>query len=145
MNQPPVNPESRKQLSTNELAEDRTELAKYRSRAAADRTLMAWIRTSLSLIGFGFGIPTIVRAIDNTHIGAKLDPFRFSVIVGLSFIGTGMLGMALGLREHRQLLKQIESDRYTYKVSHSAEIIGVALLVIGLVSFIGVIVKSLNF
>jgi putative membrane protein len=67
------------------------------------------------------------------------------VIVGLSFIGTGMLGMVLGLREHRQLLKQIQSDRYTYETSHSAEIIGVALLVIGLVSFIGVIIRAMNF
>jgi uncharacterized membrane protein YidH (DUF202 family) len=33
-----------------------TELARERTREAADRTLMAWIRTSLSLIGFGFGI-----------------------------------------------------------------------------------------
>ena len=33
-----------------------TELARERDREAADRTLMAWIRTSLSLIGFGFGI-----------------------------------------------------------------------------------------
>ena len=32
------------------------ELAKERSRQASDRTLMAWVRTSLSLIGFGFGI-----------------------------------------------------------------------------------------
>ncbi|WRH67064.1 MAG: DUF202 domain-containing protein [Planktothrix sp. GU0601_MAG3] len=61
MNQSPINTDPPKQPSTNDLAEDRTELAKYRSRAAADRTLMAWIRTSLSLIGFGFGIPTIVR------------------------------------------------------------------------------------
>jgi putative membrane protein len=142
MSQPPINSENPKQLSTNELAADRTELAKYRSRAAADRTLMAWIRTSLSLIGFGFGIPTIVRAIENTHLSHHLDPVRFSVIVGLAFIGTGMVGMALGLREHRQLLQQIESDRYTYETSHSAEIVAVALLVIGL---IGVIVKSLNF
>ncbi|MGL4503183.1 MAG: YidH family protein [Planktothrix sp.] len=145
MNQSPNNSETHKQLSTNELAEDRTELAKYRSRAAADRTLMAWIRTSLSLIGFGFGIPTIVRTIEQTHLSPKLDPVRFSVIVGLSFISTGMLGMALGLREHRRLLQQIESERYSYQASYSTEIIGVALLVIGLVSFIGVIVKSLNF
>ncbi|WP_228041637.1 YidH family protein [Planktothrix mougeotii] len=145
MNQPPNNSETHKQLSTNELAEDRTELAKYRSRAAADRTLMAWIRTSLSLIGFGFGIPTIVRTIEQTRLTPRLDPVRFSVIVGLAFIGTGMLGMALGLREHRQLLQQIESDRYTYETSRSAEIIGVALLVIGFISFIGVIVKSLMF
>ncbi len=30
------------------------ELARDRNRAAADRTLMAWIRTALSLIAFGF-------------------------------------------------------------------------------------------
>ncbi|MBD2655148.1 DUF202 domain-containing protein [Synechocystis sp. FACHB-383] len=134
-----------KQSSTNDLAADRTELAKYRSRAAADRTLMAWIRTSLSLISFGFGIPTIVRSIENIHIEHHLNPVRFSVIVGLSFIGTGMFGMFVGLKQHRKLLKQIESNSYIYETSYSAEIVGVALLVIGLISFIGVIVKSMNF
>ena len=145
MNQPLIKSETSEQLSTNDLAEDRTELAKYRSRAAADRTLMAWIRTCLSLIGFGFGIPTIVRAIENTRLSNHLNQVRFSVIVGLSFIVTGMLGMVLGLREHRRLLKEIQNNRYTYETSHSAEIIGVALLVIGLVSFIGVIIRAINF
>ncbi|SKB15005.1 conserved membrane hypothetical protein [Planktothrix sp. PCC 11201] len=145
MSQPPVNSEPPKHLSNDDLAVDRTEMAKYRSRAAADRTLMAWIRTCLSLIAFGFGIPTIVRTIEQTHLHPNIDPVRFSVIVGLSFISTGMVGMALGLREHRRLLQQIQSDRYTYEASYSTEIIGVALLVIGLVSFIGVIVKSLIF
>jgi putative membrane protein len=93
MNPSPLNSEPHKQPSSNDLALDRTELAKYRSRAAADRTLMAWIRTSLSLIGFGFGIPTIVKAIEGTHLSPHLNPIRLSVIVGLAFIGTGVLGM----------------------------------------------------
>jgi uncharacterized membrane protein YidH (DUF202 family) len=41
---------------TNISTDISTELARERTRQAADRTLMAWIRTSLSLIGFGFGI-----------------------------------------------------------------------------------------
>jgi len=39
------------------------ELAKQRNRGAADRTLMAWIRTCLSLISFGFGLDEILGAI----------------------------------------------------------------------------------
>ena len=32
------------------------ELARERNREAADRTLLAWIRTRLAVISFGFGI-----------------------------------------------------------------------------------------
>ena len=35
------------------MIDSSTELARERSREAADRTLMAWIRTALALVGFG--------------------------------------------------------------------------------------------
>jgi len=38
------------------LAEERTDLALLRTLNAAERTLMAWIRTAISMIGFGFTI-----------------------------------------------------------------------------------------
>jgi inner membrane protein YidH len=38
------------------MIDSSTELAREWSREAADRTLMAWIRTALGLIGFGFGV-----------------------------------------------------------------------------------------
>ena len=38
------------------------ELARERNREAADRTLLAWIRTSLAMISFGFGIERLGQA-----------------------------------------------------------------------------------
>ncbi|WP_019501458.1 YidH family protein [Pseudanabaena sp. PCC 6802] len=120
------------------------ELAKERTRAAADRTLMAWIRTSLSLIGFGFGIPTIVRTIESTRIGEHIDPHRFSTIVGLSFISVGIYGIAAALKEHHRMIKRLRQDRYTYESSNTAEIVAISLLLIGAISFLGVILRALN-
>ncbi|HEY9639709.1 MAG TPA: DUF202 domain-containing protein [Coleofasciculaceae cyanobacterium] len=120
------------------------ELAKERTRAATDRTLMAWIRTALSLIGFGFGIPTIVKAIETTRVGKEIDPHRFSTIVGLSFIGVGMFSIAAALTAHRRAMQRLQSDRYTYESSSTAEVVGIALLLIGLVSFVGVLIRTLN-
>lgn len=145
MSQPPLNSETPNKPSSNDLAAERTELAKYRSCAAADRTLMAWIRTSLSLIGFGFGIPTIVKAIEHIRIGEHLNPLRFSVIVGLSFIAVGIFALSAALREHRRTIQLILSDRYSYERSkiNTAETVAKALLLIGLVSFLGVVLKAI--
>ncbi len=49
-----------------------TELARERSRQAADRTLMAWVRTALSLIGFGFGIAQFRDLFDQAVEGDAL-------------------------------------------------------------------------
>ncbi len=120
------------------------ELAKERTRAAADRTLMAWIRTSLSLIGFGFGIPTIVKTIESTRIGKDINPHHFSTIVGLSFISIGTFAMITALKEHRRMVKRIERDHYIYEKSNTAETVGLMLILVGVVSFIGVLVKALS-
>jgi len=121
-----------------------TELAKSRTRFAADRTLLAWIRTALSLISFGFGIPTIVRAISESRLGSQVNPHRFSTLVGLAFISVGVFAMAVSLIEHRRLLKNIQRDRLTYETSNTSEIVAMALILIGVVSFIGVLLRSIS-
>ena len=117
-----------------------TELAKERNRAAAERTLMAWIRTSLSLISFGFGIDQIVKALNNA-VGVN-DPIRLSRFLGLSFIGLGTLAMLAAAVQHRQELRHLKKQHYTYIPGRSiALFVAGALFVIGLLAFVGILLK----
>jgi putative membrane protein len=135
--QPPEIPE-------NQSYDIKNELAKERTRAAADRTLMAWIRTALSLIGFGFGIPTIVNTIETTRIGGSINPHHFANTIGLAFISIGLVAMYAALGDHHRILRQIRSDRYIYESSAITEKVGIALLLVGLVSFLAILIKAIN-
>ncbi|MGK7944778.1 MAG: YidH family protein [Microcystaceae cyanobacterium] len=121
-----------------------TELARERNRAAAERTLMAWIRTCLALISFGFGLDRIVAAIAKNN-QETLDPIHLSRLLGLSFIALGTIAMLLAAIEHRYILKRIIRDDYLYQTRISLSFaVSLALVIIGLASFVGVIVNALN-
>lgn len=119
----------------------KTELAKKRNQAAAERTLMAWIRTSLSLISFGFGIDQIVAALNN--VAGVNNPIRLSRVLGLFFIALGTWAMLAASVQHRQELRHIQHEDYTYIPERSISlIVANALLVFGVVAFVGILVKA---
>ena len=61
------------------LAEQRTDLALGRNYMAAERTLMAWIRTSLSMISFGFTIGKLGQVLKNVEVKGLLAASATSV------------------------------------------------------------------
>lgn len=120
-----------------------TELAKERNRAAEERTLMAWIRTALSLIGFGFGIERIVTVIEQS-LGGTVNPVRLSRILGLSFIALGTFAMLYAAIDHRQQLQRIQRNDLVYLSRHSPSlVVAYVLALLGTVAFVGILISPL--
>lgn len=118
-----------------------TELARERTRQAADRTLMAWIRTSLSLIGFGFAIAKyrdILLA--GGFIHRPPEQYNTTIIFGLSFISLGVFGLLAAVIQHWRILRQIKKDPLAFPVFKPLALIMAGLLLcVGLFAFVAVL------
>ncbi len=113
-----------------------TELAKERTHDAFERTLMAWVRTGLSLIGFGLGIFEVTNKTGGDGI------FRTSKLVGLLFILLGISSVVMAIKEnkinHERLLNN--DIRYNRKTSLGIKV-GYILICIGILAIVHVLVK----
>lgn len=118
-----------------------TELAKERNRAAEERTLMAWIRTCLTLISFGFGIDRIVSVL-NQQLGGLPNPIRLSKILAIAFILLGTFSMLTAALDYRRQLKKIQRNDLLYQ-SRKSPTIAVAYVIafLGTFAFIGILVS----
>ena len=91
------------------------ELAKQRNRDAAERTLMAWIRTCLSLISFGFGLDKIIAAIDRAAASGDVQAQRGVQLVAAGFVLTGILAMVGATVQYRRELRRLHHNDYVYR------------------------------
>jgi inner membrane protein YidH len=119
------------------------ELAKERTREAADRTLMAWIRTCLSLIGFGFGIAKFRDIlIEGGLIRRGPEHIHSTLIFGLSFISLGIFGLLAAIVQHWRILQHIKFGEFQYTGFRPVVMItAIVLVLIGLFGFISILLK----
>ena len=84
-----------------------TRLAVERTRLANERTLMAWIRTSTSLIAFGFTIFKFFQYLaTQEHRHTIVSPW----VVGMLMIVIGLTALALAWFQHRQEMKSLRAQ-----------------------------------
>jgi putative membrane protein len=106
------------------------ELARERNREAAERTLMAWIRTALSLIGFGFGIGKLAAYLDAAGLHPAHDPAHTSLIFGTSFILVGILGLMAAIVQHARVLKRLSQPDFAYNAMRPIAMTAAVLLML---------------
>ncbi|MEA5443982.1 YidH family protein [Cyanobium gracile] len=112
------------------------ELAKERNRAAAERTMMAWIRTCLSLISFGFGLDKIIGAINSSRFDGSAHAGLSVRLVAMGFVLVGIVAMAAATRQHLRTLRLIRRDDFVYVDQRSITVFtAISLTIIGVFAF----------
>lgn len=116
-----------------------TELAKERTHGAYDRTMMAWVRTALTFIGFGIGIFEFSAKSNGESI------FKSSKLVGILFILLGVVAMVLAIKENKESHLSLLKPKFIYEHKTSLGIkIGYALIGIGIIALINIIIKVIG-
>jgi len=83
-----------------------------RARLSIESTLMAWLRTAVALIGFGFIIVQVFDWLQSQAAGKPMLLADAPRNLGLALIGSGILGIAVALYQYRQLTTYLWSGKF---------------------------------
>lgn len=109
-----------------------SDLGLLRTIMAADRTLMAWIRTSLSMLSFGF---TIYKFLDTVAQQGKLPRPHSPQAVGLFLATLGTACMVLGTLSYWTTIKDLQTVE-KFRLGRPVLFIGVIISVAGVALFV---------
>lgn len=75
---------------------------------AAERTLMAWNRTGLTLMTFGFMLERFGLFLHMEHLSPTSGGRDYSFWIGVAFISLALTGMALSIVQFRRVLRSLK-------------------------------------
>ena len=112
-------------------------LAAHRTAMAAEGSFKAWIRTGLSMIGFGFTIYNFLMSLPSEGLG-KGDP----VEVGLFLIGIGTISILFGAVEYWETVSELHEE-YGVRVRKVPMLFGLLIAGLGIVLFFRIAILSM--
>ena len=103
---------------------------------AAERTFLAWIRTGLALMGFGFVVARFGLFLQALQIGQpnlQLRPYGLSFWFGTSLIVLGVIVNVVSAWSHIRLVQELRRGGTAYdRPSSLAIVVAVILAALGL-------------
>lgn len=121
-----------------------------RTRLSLERTLMSWVRTAVSLIGFGFTIVQFFERLgDMEGIRTAMRP-QAPRYLGLALIAAGVLSLLISVWQYHTVIHYLRSGEFKAISGLGEEpmhtplyVVSIALIFIGLFAFFAVLTRSL--
>ena len=83
---------------------------------ANERTFLAWIRTSIALMGFGFVVVKFTLYLKQLSLvlSSRIPvPSRgFSIVIGILLVALGAVMALLGFLRYRHIERQLQNNQY---------------------------------
>jgi uncharacterized membrane protein YidH (DUF202 family) len=101
-----------------ELREDHESMCgpNRRVHMANERTFLAWVRTSIAIMAFGFVVEKFSLFVKQMgyFLGREATPPQpgYSAIIGIVLVGLGLVMGVLSFIRYKAVEKQIENDTY---------------------------------
>lgn len=102
---------------------------------ALERTLLAWLRTGLALMGVGFAVARFglfLRQMQATAGHAPTHGSGLSVWSGVALVALGVLVNLGAMTRHMRMTRELMSGSWRPSVSNHGVVLAAALAVIGL-------------
>ena len=120
-----------------------TRLALRRSFLATERTLMAWIRTSISMIGFGFTLAKLFQSLASSNVLVRGPAGKVWTAegVGMVLVSLGTAALIIGVFDHRREIKQLQAAGLPRRFSLTMAVASV-LAILGVMALLSLLVYT---
>lgn len=117
------------------------ELAHERNHLAADRSLLSFIRSSVTLMGTGIGVVQVVEAL--SFSAPFINQWAYSL--SLLLIGLGVINLLFAALDCQGEMNRLKQPQYYFTPRPSlGGVTGLALFIVGLAAFLRLAVNMLN-
>ncbi len=122
-------------MTDRELQQNASKVRNRRVHLANERTFLAWIRTSISIMAFGFVVEKFSLFVKQIayYMGKSLQPPSrgYTSIIGIFLVGLGVVMGVLALVRYKTVERQIDEDTYSPSPLLNL-LLALAVIVIGL-------------
>lgn len=123
-------------MSDSEVKRQEADKQKVSDYQSNERTLLAWVRTSVGIMAFGFVVVEFSLLTKQLNLSLEVEiqgnNYGYSGPIGIVIVAIGAMSSLFALLRYHRAKKQIESGSY----QHNAILLNITVILIFLISIL---------